>query len=135
MVYLALFGLGHVLIGPFWEGIGLLAVSAICAGALYSNISRSWGAEVSIVICHLICHPERSWSIRFANRPDGVEGPLAAHRTVAVRRSAAFDACSPKRLWERVEVLRLRVCFAKRSKLSAQDDRGRRQDDEASAAG
>jgi solute:Na+ symporter, SSS family len=47
MVYLALFGLGHVLIGPFWKGIGLLAASAICAGALYSNISRSWGAEVS----------------------------------------------------------------------------------------
>jgi SSS family solute:Na+ symporter len=47
MVYLALFGLGHVLIGPFWEGAGLLAVSAICAGALYSNISRSWGAEAS----------------------------------------------------------------------------------------
>jgi Na+/proline symporter len=47
MVYLALFGLGHVLIGPFWEGAGLLAVSAICGGALYSNISRSWGAEAS----------------------------------------------------------------------------------------
>jgi Na+/proline symporter len=46
MVYLALFGLGHVLLGPFWEGVGLLAVSAICAGALYSNISRSdWGGE------------------------------------------------------------------------------------------
>ena len=43
MVYLALFGLGHVLIGPFWEGVGLLAVSAACAGALYSNISRSLG--------------------------------------------------------------------------------------------
>ncbi len=47
MVYLALFGLGHVLIGPFWEGAGLLALSAMCAGALYSNISRSWGAEAS----------------------------------------------------------------------------------------
>ncbi len=47
MVYLALFGLGHVLIGPFLEGVGLLAVSAVCAGALYSNISRSWGAETS----------------------------------------------------------------------------------------
>jgi SSS family solute:Na+ symporter len=47
MVYLALFGLGHVLLGPFWEGAGLLAVSAVCAGALYSNISRSWGAEAS----------------------------------------------------------------------------------------
>ena len=47
MVYLALFGLGHVLIGPFWEGVGLLAVAAVCAGALYSNISRSWGAEAS----------------------------------------------------------------------------------------
>ncbi len=47
MVYLALFGLGHVLIGPFWEGVGLLAVSGVCAGALYSNISRSWGAEAA----------------------------------------------------------------------------------------
>jgi SSS family solute:Na+ symporter len=44
MVYLTLFGLGHLLLGPFWEGAGLLTVSAICAGALYSNISRSsWG--------------------------------------------------------------------------------------------
>jgi Na+/proline symporter len=41
MVYMALFGLGHVLLGPFWKGIGLLAASAICAGALYSNILRS----------------------------------------------------------------------------------------------
>jgi len=45
MVYLALFGLGHVLLGPFWEGIGLLTVSAICAGALYSNISRGGWTE------------------------------------------------------------------------------------------
>ena len=44
MVYLTLFGLGHMLLGPFWEGAGLLAVAGICAGALYSNISRSsWG--------------------------------------------------------------------------------------------
>jgi hypothetical protein len=41
MVYMALFGLGHVLLGPFWEGVGLLMASAICAGALYSNILRS----------------------------------------------------------------------------------------------
>ena len=34
MVYMALFGLGHVLLGPFWEGIALLTASAICAGAL-----------------------------------------------------------------------------------------------------
>jgi solute:Na+ symporter, SSS family len=47
MVYMALFGLGHVLIGPFWEGAGLLTGAAICAGALYSNISRSWGAEAA----------------------------------------------------------------------------------------
>jgi solute:Na+ symporter, SSS family len=47
MVYMALFGLGHVLLGPFWEGAGLLAAAAICAGALYSNISRSWGAEAA----------------------------------------------------------------------------------------
>ena len=45
MVYLALFGLGHVLLGPYWEGVALLLVSAICAGVLYSNVSRSdWTA-------------------------------------------------------------------------------------------
>jgi Na+/proline symporter len=48
MVYMALFGLGHVLLGPFWEGIGLLTAAAICAGALYSNISRGgWSEEAS----------------------------------------------------------------------------------------
>ena len=49
MVYMALFGLGHVLLGPFWEGIGLLTASAICAGALYSNIARSdWSEEAPV---------------------------------------------------------------------------------------
>ena len=49
MVYMALFGLGHLLLGPFWEGIGLLTGSAICAGALYSNISRGgWSEEGSV---------------------------------------------------------------------------------------
>jgi SSS family solute:Na+ symporter len=46
MVYLALFGLGHVLLGPMWEGLLLLFLSAVCAGVLYSNISRSgWNQE------------------------------------------------------------------------------------------
>ncbi|HUJ96579.1 MAG TPA: sodium:solute symporter family protein [Terriglobales bacterium] len=46
MVYLALFGLGHVLLGPFWEGLLLLLLSAICAGILSSNIRRSeWTAK------------------------------------------------------------------------------------------
>ena len=45
MVYLALFGLGHVLLGPLWEGFVLLLISAICAGLLYSNISRSGWKE------------------------------------------------------------------------------------------
>ena len=45
MVYLALFGLGHVLLGPFWEGVVLLLISAVCAAVLYSNIRRSqWTA-------------------------------------------------------------------------------------------
>src|SRR5229473_1404759 len=49
MVYLALFGLGHVLLGPMWEGLVLLMISAICAGMLYSNISRSgWGEEAEL---------------------------------------------------------------------------------------
>ncbi len=51
MVYMALFGLGHVLLGPFWEGIALLTASAICAGALYSNIARSsWSEEAPVQI-------------------------------------------------------------------------------------
>jgi len=46
MVYLALFGLGHVLLGPVGEGFVLLLMSALCAGLLYSNISRSgWNAD------------------------------------------------------------------------------------------
>jgi solute:Na+ symporter, SSS family len=48
MVYLALFGLGHVLIGPMWEGLLLLLLSSICAGILYSNISRT-GGEAQLV--------------------------------------------------------------------------------------
>jgi solute:Na+ symporter, SSS family len=50
MVYMALFGLGHVLLGPFWEGIGLLTAAAICAGALYSNILRSsWSEQMPVL--------------------------------------------------------------------------------------
>ena len=46
MVYLALFGLGRVLLGPFWIGLVLLTTSAICAGLLYSNISRTgWSGD------------------------------------------------------------------------------------------
>jgi hypothetical protein len=46
MVYLALFGLGHVLLGPMWQGLLLLVLSAACAFALYTNIIRSgWGSE------------------------------------------------------------------------------------------
>jgi hypothetical protein len=45
MVYFALFGLGHLLIGPKWEGFMLLLGSALCALALYRNISRSEWTE------------------------------------------------------------------------------------------
>src|SRR5581483_9965539 len=46
MVYLALFGLGHLLIGPLWEGLVLLLGSAVCAAVLYNNISKSeWKEE------------------------------------------------------------------------------------------
>ncbi len=46
MVYLALFGLGLVLLGPVWKGIVLLLACAACAIALYSNLSRQgWGRE------------------------------------------------------------------------------------------
>lgn len=40
MVYLALFGLGRVLLGPMWKGIGLLFASGISAAALYANLAR-----------------------------------------------------------------------------------------------
>ena len=44
MVYLALFGLGHVLLGPMWQGLLLLVLAAACAFALYTNIICSgWG--------------------------------------------------------------------------------------------
>jgi hypothetical protein len=45
MVYLALFGIGHILIGPLWEGLALLVGSAICAAILYNNISKSGWKE------------------------------------------------------------------------------------------
>jgi Na+/proline symporter len=46
MVYLALFGLGRVLLGPMWQGLLLLVLAAACAFALYANIIRSgWGSE------------------------------------------------------------------------------------------
>jgi len=47
MVYLALFGAGHILIGPWGEGALLLGGSAICAMALYFNLARQgWGSEI-----------------------------------------------------------------------------------------
>ena len=47
MVYLALFGVGRVLLGPSWKGIVLLTLSALCAIALYANLARSgWNREV-----------------------------------------------------------------------------------------
>jgi SSS family solute:Na+ symporter len=46
MVYFALFGLGCVLLGPMWKGGVLLFAAGICAGVLYSNISRTgWSEE------------------------------------------------------------------------------------------
>jgi hypothetical protein len=51
MVYLALFGLGHVLIGPLWQGLALLVGSAICAAVLYRNISKSeWKEETPVLV-------------------------------------------------------------------------------------
>ena len=40
MVYLALFGVGHLLIGPVKEGMLLLVGSTVCAVALYANLAR-----------------------------------------------------------------------------------------------
>ncbi len=40
MVYLALFGLGRVLLGPMSTGVGLLFASGACAAALYTNLAR-----------------------------------------------------------------------------------------------
>ncbi len=47
MVYLALFGLGYVLIGPFGRGVALLFGASICAGTLYSLITRSVAEETA----------------------------------------------------------------------------------------
>ena len=46
MVYLALFGVGRLLIGPAMEGISLLVGSGLCAVALYTNLARQ-GWETS----------------------------------------------------------------------------------------
>jgi hypothetical protein len=46
MVYATLFGLGHLLLGPFSEGALLLVFAAACAVALYANLSRTgWKEE------------------------------------------------------------------------------------------
>ena len=48
MVYLALFGSGYLLMGAQFKGVVSLVVAAICAGALYSNLSRTgWQSEKS----------------------------------------------------------------------------------------
>ncbi len=46
MVYCALFGLGHILLGPELEGMVLLGFSGLCAGLLFSNLNRrGWEEE------------------------------------------------------------------------------------------
>jgi Na+/proline symporter len=46
MVYLALFGLGEVLLDSVGKGIGILAASLVCAALLYRDIAtRGWSAE------------------------------------------------------------------------------------------
>ena len=45
MVYLALFGVGHLLLGPFGEGLVLLFASGVCAAVLYANLSRQGWEE------------------------------------------------------------------------------------------
>jgi Na+/proline symporter len=45
MVYLALFGVGHLLLGPEMEGMILLGLAGVCAGMLFSNLNRSGWAE------------------------------------------------------------------------------------------
>ncbi|MBV9572442.1 MAG: Na+:solute symporter [Acidobacteriales bacterium] len=46
MVYLALFGIGQILLGPVWKGLLLMIVSAAAAASLYWNISHTdWKAE------------------------------------------------------------------------------------------
>ena len=47
MVFLALFGLGRLLMGPAWKGTVLLLGSGVCAAALYADISRRWGVETA----------------------------------------------------------------------------------------
>ncbi|HKS76959.1 MAG TPA: sodium:solute symporter family protein [Terriglobales bacterium] len=45
MVYLALFGVGHLLLGPLGEGVVLLFASGVVAALLYANLSRQGWQE------------------------------------------------------------------------------------------
>jgi Na+/proline symporter len=46
MVYLALFGLGRLFLGPVWKGIAMLIASGVAAAILYANLSRQgWTLE------------------------------------------------------------------------------------------
>ena len=50
MVYMALFGIGWLTLGPMWRGAVMMAGSAICAALLYGNLSRShWKLETGEV--------------------------------------------------------------------------------------
>ena len=49
MVYLALFGLGKLIMKEAGLGVGLLIGSAVCAGLLYADqTARKWGAEEEV---------------------------------------------------------------------------------------
>jgi SSS family solute:Na+ symporter len=47
MVYLALFGIGRLLLGPFWRGIMLLLLAGVCAALLYADIAHRWSREAA----------------------------------------------------------------------------------------
>jgi hypothetical protein len=45
MVYLTLFGIGKLALGPQGEGALFLLGAGICAGLLYLDLHRGWGEE------------------------------------------------------------------------------------------
>ena len=49
MVYLALFGVGKLIVGPRWHGAVELIAAAVCAWSLSANIARTgWNSEPSV---------------------------------------------------------------------------------------
>jgi solute:Na+ symporter, SSS family len=40
MIYCSLFGIGHIILGSTWLGVGLLAIAGLCAGFIFWDLNR-----------------------------------------------------------------------------------------------